>query len=200
MAKIDRQLDRVWGEGQVRIDWPADEEVDVDLVRLYLISEIDRHDYRIPVDLRGVQGAPEELIDLLVEMQRYARDQAKYLSISNSLPPMQEALHPRRRRAGRKQTSATTATDAGESARTVLDSQYKEEPYSIEESKVVRKPKKRKSSKTQRKRSHYLRLGGLILAVTGAIAVVEWYFIFHAKSDGVVVRKTFEGEDATDGP
>ena len=83
----------------------------------------------------------------------------------------------------------------------MLDSQYKDEPYSIEESKVVRKPKKkRKSSKKQRQRARYLRFGGVILAVTVAIGVIEWYVVFHAKTGGIILKKTFEGAESTDGP
>ena len=51
MSKLDRQLDDVFGEGRVEIYWPSDEEVDVELLRLQLISEIDAHAQRIPLDL-----------------------------------------------------------------------------------------------------------------------------------------------------
>jgi hypothetical protein len=54
LSKLDRQLNDVFRERRVDIHWPNDEEVDVDLLRLHLISEIDSHSQRIPLDLRGV--------------------------------------------------------------------------------------------------------------------------------------------------
>ena len=55
MAKIDRQLDQVYGEERVVIRWPANAEVDLNEIRDHLIRQIDDHVQRVPQDLRAVE-------------------------------------------------------------------------------------------------------------------------------------------------
>ena len=123
MSKLDRQLDQVSGEKKVAVVWPKDADVDVVRLRERLISEIDGHNHRIPLDLRGVHGAPPALVEILIDLQKYARSEGKLLSISYALPPMQDALNPRRRRKAGRPSEAIDEDgqpDASEVAKSLL--------------------------------------------------------------------------------
>ena len=65
MSKLDRQLNQASGESIVAINWPRGGLVNVDQLREQLVDEIDCHQYRVPIDLRGVHGAPDALIELV---------------------------------------------------------------------------------------------------------------------------------------
>ena len=77
MSRLDKQLDQLSGEKLVKVEWPDDETVDVPQLRANLIREIDSHSHRVPLDLRAVKGAPPDLVELLVDMRRYARSKSK---------------------------------------------------------------------------------------------------------------------------
>ncbi len=197
MSKLDRQLDDFFGERRVEIHWPSAEEVDVDLLRLHLISEIDSHSRRIPLDLRGVNGAPEELVDLLLDMQRYAMAQSKVLSISASLPPMQEALNPRRRRKARRPQQAIDedgARDASEVARSAIQSQASSEPSALlaYQAEVVAERRVRSRTRVRRTTKHYVRLMTAILLILAAILTFLWFFSFETKPVIYDNLKSFE--------
>jgi hypothetical protein len=173
-------LDEVLGEKRVEIHWPSDDEVDVDLLRLYLISEIDAHRQRIPLDLRGVHGSPERLVDLLIEMQRYAASRSKVLSISASLPAMQEALNPRRRRkAGRPQDAIdeTGARTASEVARSAIKSQP-QAPNALlaQNADVAAERRVRSGTRRSAKRvRRIIELASMVLIGVAAISSIYWF-------------------------
>ncbi len=202
MSKLERQLDDVFGEDRVEILWPSDEEVDVELLRLQLISEIDAHAHRIPLDLRGVRGAPEQLVDLLLEMQRYAMSQTKVLSISASLPPMQQALNPRRRRkAGRPQEAIDDqgARNASEVAKSAIRSRGgSEDPQTLLAVQADEKAETRVRSRTKPrfKWARYVALLAAILALFTAGLLVYWFYSYETKPLIYQNIKTFESTAA----
>lgn len=204
MSKLERQLDDVFGEERVEILWPSDDEVDVELLRLQLVSEIDAHAQRIPLDLRGVRGAPEQLVDLLLEMQRYAMSQTKVLSISASLPPMQEALNPRRRRkAGRPQKAIDErgTRDASEVARNAIRSRGSDDPQTLLAVQADEQAETRVRSRT-RPRIRLDRnavLVASILSLFTAGLLTYWFFTDETKPVIYENAKMFEGETETPG-
>ena len=206
MSKLDRQLDGVFGEERVEIFWPSDDEVDVDLLRLHLISRIDDHLRRVPLDLRGVNGAPDRLVDLLLELQRYAMSQGKVLSISASLPPMQEALNPRRRRkAGRPQEAIDEfgSRSASEVARTAINSQGSGDPNPLLVSKVDESAERRVGARTKvrRNKKDYLGLVTAIVGILAATLAFHWFWGFETEPLIYDNIKTFEnGTGATASP
>ena len=200
VAKLERQLDELYGERRVEIHWPSDDEVDVDLLRLHLISEIDSHTRRIPLDLRGVNGSPEELVELLLELQRYAMTQSKVLSISASLPPMQEALNPRRRRkAGRAQEAIHEdgARNASEVARSAINSHGNSEPnaYLAYQAEVVAERRVRSRTKPRRNLKRYLGHLIVIFGILTSLLVFHWFFNFQADPLIYDSVKSFENID-----
>lgn len=197
MAKLERQLDELYGESRVEIHWPSNDEVDVELLRLHLISEIDSHSRRIPLDLRGVNGSPEVLVDLLLEMQRYAMAQSKVLSISASLPPMQEALNPRRRRkAWRPQETIDQdgARNASEVARSAINSHGNSEPNALlaYQAEVVAERRVRSRTKTRRGLKRYLAFLLLIFSSLTLMLALHWFFSFETEPLIYDNVKTFE--------
>ena len=180
------------------IKWACDEAVDVAALREHLVAEIDDHQTRIPIDLRTVEGAPGELVDLLRECQIYARSQGKVLSISNALLPMQHALSGRRRR--NRKTEGKDA-DAGGSARSILDEHLaKENPaqYDISNAERIERPRKRRSkrhsSKQRPSARRYAILGGFILVSIAVIGVVIWHLSDTTETTILVPKKGFEAE------
>jgi hypothetical protein len=194
MSKLDRQLDDIWGEKRVDIHWPADQEIDVDLLRLQLISEIDAHRQRVPLDLRGVDGAPEALVALLVELQSYALSQSKVISISNILPPMQEALNPRRGRRSAESDVAKEGPTAGEVARSALNSRTPIDPvkYDLSAAKKIERRLKPRRKKVKRTRREYAIIATVILLILGITGLAEWYYVFAHQPVLKVPSKTFE--------
>ncbi len=197
MSKLDRQVDEFFGESRVQIHWPCDDEVDVELLRLHLISEIDAHQQRVPLDLRGVNGAPDALVDLLLEMQRYAMSQSKVLSISASLPPMQEALSPRR---GPKKKSEggdrqqATASDVAMS--TIKGQRGGGDPQLLmrADAPTQRQDLKRKRRNSAARWNSYLKIALAILFSTAGILVLAW--IFNYEEEPLIYRnvKNFESQ------
>lgn len=194
MSKLERQLDEVYGEERVTIAWPSDDEVDVDEIRAHLIREIDRHRQRVPLDLRGVNGAPESLIDLLLEAQLYAKEQDKVVAISYALPPMQDALQGRPRRSPAPLRKEKGEGDAGELAHSILKKQvYKSDPanYDLSNAEKIERSKRRRKPRSAWHR--YAILSSVILGGTAIIGAIEWYLIFHEQPKGVrIPTKAFE--------
>ena len=202
MSKLDRQLDDVFGEGRVEVFWPSDDEVDVELLRLQLISEIDAHAQRIPLDLRGVQGAPEQLVDLLLEMQRYAMSRSKVLSISASLPPMQEALNPRRRRkAGRPQEAIDDvgSRNASEVAKTAIRSRGGDDPHTLLAVQAEENAETRVRSRTS-PRFHLDRNVALLASILGLVTAGMLTYWFFTDEAAVIYQKAKTFESETESP
>jgi hypothetical protein len=204
VSKLERQLDDFFGEERVEILWPSDEEVDVELLRLQLISEIDAHTQRIPLDLRGVRGAPEQLVDLLLEMQRYAMSQSKVVSISASLPPMQEALNPRRRRkAGRPDEAIDEqgTRDASEVAKNAIRSRGGDDPQTLLAVQADEKAERRVRSRTtsHARLDRNVAILASILGLFTAGLVVYWFYTYETKPLIYQNIKTFENEPETPG-
>jgi hypothetical protein len=206
MSKLDRQLDEVYGEERVVIRWPRDEVVDVDEVRKLLISNIDSHAQRVPLDLRSVDGAPPALIDLLLECQVYARSQGKLLSISIALPPMQDALSGRRRKSARV-AQAEDKVDAGSSARKILSQQLdRNDPVGYDISKAEKLGRRKRSfgwslpGRTGKKRPPLRFSRKQVAVVAGAALAVlglEAFLIFHDPTIRVEIDpKSFERSGA----
>lgn len=198
MSKIDRQLDEIVGEERVRIDWPRGESVDADRVRNRIRYEIDCHERRIPLDLRGVHGAPQALVEILVESQQYARSKGKLLSISAAKPAMTEALQgtrPRPKQDDGQAVAEKESVDASKIAKGILDSRRPSESNpKIDLSKserIVRKPAQRGSSKFRR----YATMLAVVAVATSAIAAVECYFLFGEEPSVTVPKKTYESQD-----
>lgn len=203
MSKLDRHLDKLRGEGRVEIQIAAGEEIDVGRLHQLLRNEIDARQHRIPVDLRKVHGAPEALVDVLIESQKYARSQGKILSVSYALPPMQEALNPiRRRMAGKsaERLDGDAAADASQVAKELIDQCYSEEA-TYDTSKAEKIQRKKKPANTRSKGFDYLLLGSVILSVTMVIAAIEWAIVFNDQPDAVIIpAKTFESVGVRQGP
>ena len=175
MSKLDRQLDAIVGGERVEIRWPKEAEIDIDALTAELKSNIDNAAQRVSLDLRGVHGAPARLVDLLCEAQVYARENGKVLAISAALPAMETALNPRRRRkAGRSKEAIDkeSALDAGELAKSVLDSRFDQPEYDMSKAETIIRPKKIKKKTPL---THYIGLAGIIAVSLAVIGGVYYY-------------------------
>jgi hypothetical protein len=196
MSRLDRQIDRLSGEKLIRIDWPEDASVDLASLRRRLVREIDDHSHRIPLDLRGVKGAPPELVELLVDMRRYALSQSKILSTTWILPPLRQALEDGLHRpvgTRAKPSRDPDAEDASELARELLNGVERQQHYDLSKAQRIERRRRRKRHVRAGKRTS-VRLAGMILAGTVVLAGVEVYWLWQQDEAEIVVipEKGFE--------
>ena len=147
--------------------------------------------------LRTVNGAPDALVDLLLELQRYAMSRGKVLSISASLPPMQEALNPRRRRkAGRPQEAIDEegTGSASEVARSAINSHGPADPSALIGSQVEAAAERRIHSRTsvRRGKKEYLTALAAILVSLAAMMAIHWFWNTDTEPLIYSNLKTFE--------
>lgn len=189
MARLDRQLDKLSGEKLVRLHWPKDDSVDIEMLRAELVREINAHSHRVPLDLRGVKGAPEELVELLLDMDRYARTKDKILSLTWILPPLREALD---ERVGRcvKASRDANGEAASQKARELLNYSEKNKEYDLSHAEKIQRKDRPRLSKTAKRR--YVRLAAIVFASTLIIATIEIVFLFQQDTIVVVPEKGFE--------
>ena len=195
MSKLDRQLDAIHGAEPIVMTWSEEDDIAPEVIRSYLESQIDARGERIPLDLRGINGAPSEIVNLIKDAQRYARDQGKKLSVSHASLPMQEALIGHRRKPQQKPVVSERQSGAGDSAKSILDQTRKTEDksqYDISKAEKISRTK-RTVKKGPGKIQRYLLIGGLILIGTATVGAVEYFLIFNTTPDPInVPTKVFE--------
>ncbi|WP_147867248.1 hypothetical protein [Stieleria maiorica] len=189
MARLDKQLDRLSGEKVFRLHWPEDDSMDVELLRAEMVREINSHDHRIPLDLRSVKGAPAELVDLLVDMERYARSKSKILSMTWMLPPLRDAIDQRMGRQS-KSKSQRESDAASKTARDLLRHAEQKPGYDL--SKAEKLDRKKRAKRPKRGTRRYLSLVAIILVGAIVVAGVEGWIIMQQDETLVVPEKGFE--------
>ncbi|PAY19447.1 hypothetical protein CKO51_11335 [Rhodopirellula sp. SM50] len=189
MARLDRQLDKISGEKVVRLHWTDDDSMDIEMLRADIVHEINSHEHRIPLDLRGVKGAPSELVDLLLDMDRYARSKTKILSLTWMLPPLREAFD---RRLGRQRKSNSNGeTDAA--SKTACDLlKHAEEKKEYDLSKAEKLERKKRSQKSKAGKRNYLTLVAFILVGAIVVGVIEGFIIMQQEESLIIPEKGFE--------
>ncbi|WP_149499448.1 hypothetical protein [Roseiconus lacunae] len=195
MSRLDKQLDRLSGEEPVRIEWT--DESDLPRLRTLLINEVDRHIHRIPLDLRGIDGAPPELVELLLEIRRYAVSKSKILSMSWILPPMRDAIERKLHRPAGSVVAPSADPDseqASDLAKELLHGVEKSTEYDLSKAqKIQRRRAKRRSSAKKGLASRlvrYLIMASGIIACVAVISVV--YFFATSEPPKILDRKSFE--------
>ena len=195
MSRLDKQLDRLSGEKLVQVEWLHDDSVDVVGLREMLMKEIDAHSHRVPLDLRSVNGAPNELVELLFDMRRYAMSKSKILSTTYMLAPLREALDRRLSRpiGSRARPSADPENEmASDTAQELLRDVESKTEYDLSKAKKI----KRKRRRTHRQNERLLRLGVVVLAAATIIAAAEAIYLFQSGNDPIVIpRKGFEKQN-----
>jgi hypothetical protein len=195
MSRLDKQLDRLSGEKLIRIDWPDDGAVDAGELRRLLVREIDTHTHRIPLDLRGVKGAPEPLVEMLVDLRRYALSQNKILSTSWILPPLRDALDDRMHRpvGTRAKPSAAADTEAAsELADELLRGVEEKTQYDLSKAERIERKCLRRKRRQAWNGPRALRLAAVILAAAVAVIAIEWVLLSEEDAIVVVPEKGFE--------
>lgn len=189
MSKLDRHLDDIKGVKRVEIVWPMTEELYLQQLRTTLKREIDRHLDRVPLDLRKVTGAPDALIDLLLEMRECAESRGKQLVVTHAQLEMRESLTPRRHRVFRKSENPKSDADVSALAAKALETQPSpirqfrfDESESAEAERrleAVRKPKLSLAPQAKR----FLTLGVTILFGTSILVGGYWLYVFKLNPD-----------------
>ncbi|MEM0924617.1 MAG: hypothetical protein AAGJ83_01135 [Planctomycetota bacterium] len=194
MSRLDKQLANLSGETLIRVEWVDDSLVDPGELRTKLRKEIDAREHRIPLDLRRVRGAPEALVEILVDMRRYATSVGKQLSITGNLPELRDAIDERLHRpVGLSAKPSSSAEDgaAPELAKQVLQSAKKTtDEYDLSHATKIKRRKKRSS-----KRRRVKRLTALIAVSSLVVAVCVFVYIWYLEDETFIVeppRKGFE--------
>ncbi|OYP33797.1 hypothetical protein [Rhodopirellula sp. MGV] len=192
MSRLDKQLDRLSGTEPVCIEWGAD--ADLEQLRSLLVREIDRRTHRVPLDLRKVPDAPPELVELLVEMRRYALERSKILSMSWVLPPLRDAIERRIHQPIGTTVAPSADPDseqASDRAKELLNVVEKRSEYDLSKAEKIER-----SNRVYRKKglaSHvvrYLAMSGLIIA--GVAIISASYYFLTSEPPRILDRKTFE--------
>lgn len=194
MSRLDKQLDRLSGEKLIRIDWPDDDSVDIGELRRRLVREIDEHTQRIPLDLREVKGAPEALVELLVDMRRYAASHSKILSTTWVLPPLRRALEDRWHRpigSSVKPSADPEAEAAAKLADACLRGADKKTEYDLSNAERIERKRQKKASRAPAKQ-RWWRLLAVIVVASLAVAAIEFVVLFQQDEIVVVPEKGFE--------
>lgn len=196
MSRLEKQLDRVSNEQLVWVDWPEKGSVDLEVIRATLVQEINSHRERIPLDLRGVKGAPPELVGLLVDMRRYAVSKSKTLSIARVLPPLRDALEARENRGkGRRVAPSADPNQeaASDKAKAALASSSAEKEFDPATVEVIKKHKSKPATKKRgKKKSNFAKIGAVIFGATLLIVAVEAIVLFQQEESIVLPEKGFE--------
>lgn len=212
MSKLDRQLDEISGESKVYLSCLRGETIDINAIRSLLRQEIDGHRQRIPLDLRGVHGAPPELVTLIHEAQRYAEFQEKVLSISSMLSPMQAALGIQRDAvtqekqtltAGRGESEPYSEHDAGKHAENALKlshsirsdaqqiSSKAQKPFAKSKAAGSKNPGSKNPGSKNRTRN-LIQLIAILVVGLAIVGVVEYHFVFQQSTPVIVPIKIYE--------
>ena len=194
MSRLDKQLDEISGEQMVKVIWPSDADVDTDAMRSQLIREIDAHRERIPLDLREVEGAPDELVELIHDMRRYALSKSKVLSTSRILPPLRKALEARARRPLGRSVAPSSSDKSGQTSDFVNDLlKESQKKYDLSTAEKIERKKKSKKPKAP-DRYRYWKLGGVVLLATLLVAAAEAYYVLVVDNETPVImpEKNYE--------
>ncbi|QEG41483.1 hypothetical protein UC8_35060 [Roseimaritima ulvae] len=201
MSKFDKQIAHLSGERTVAIEWRRGAEPDGQQLREMILGEIDAHQQIVPLDLRGVEGAPQELVELLLDCQSYAKTKEKSLRIMSALQPMRAALHPSRRypkhRAKESPFESLKSADASQFAQTVLQAQHQEKHYDVSRAQKVTKAREKKQTKDKarpaRTWKYYATLTLTVMVASCMIGAVEWVIVFAEEQTAPKVQaKSFE--------
>ena len=180
MSKLDKQLAIASGAQPIEVRWT--EETDVSELRRQLIQAIDKHTDWVPLDLRSVHGAPPELVELLVDMRRYAISKSKKLSLTWILPPLRDAYEKRMHQPVGTSVAPSSDPDqeqASELAKDLLNGVEKKPEYDLSKAeKIERKRKLKSKSKGDPLPPpvRYLLMSGFVILSVCAIGVVHYFF------------------------
>jgi hypothetical protein len=122
MSKLDRQIDQAAANPLLKIIYREFDDVDTAAIRKQLFDSIAAAESRVPLDCRDVDGAPDELVDLLLEANEVAKGCRKRLILSYASDELRQALRPGVHRRGVRDTRLPSvrvdaATAAAESLR-----------------------------------------------------------------------------------
>ena len=120
MSKLEREVDQLAGEHTVEVQWPLTEATLREYTWNLLKAEVDQHQFRVPLDLRKVQGCPAVFVDLLHDLNDYAESAGKHLIIAHALPEMRLALSPASKPSGKRNANSGDEGTAGDVAWEVL--------------------------------------------------------------------------------
>lgn len=188
MARLDKQLDKLSGERLVKLHWPEDGSIDIEMLRADLVREINTHEHRVPLDLRSVKGAPEDLVELLVDMERYARSKSKIMSMTWILPPLRDAIDVR---AGRRSAPSNNEEHlASKKAREILNGNEKKAEYNVQSARKVERRKQPKKSKATNLK--LLQLVALTLVGTLVVVGLMFYVLWESPSIVIDTEKIYE--------
>ncbi|MEM6470418.1 MAG: hypothetical protein AAF802_12750 [Planctomycetota bacterium] len=200
MSRLEKQIASASGEKAVRIEWPNDDVVDTGAIRKMLKKEIDSHERLIPLDLRGVRGAPDRLVEILVDMRCYAVSVNKSLSMPWILPELRIAIDERLSRpvgSSAQPSCKNVQENASERAEEILRDAGKkgDSPYDMAHAKKIDRPEKKRVAKPLTKRKRYMQLGFVVFIGTALVICAGASLLFQIEDQTVIIevpRKGFE--------
>lgn len=189
LSKLEREVDKLAGERSVTVEWPLSEKTLREYTWRLLKQEVDEHQFRVPLDLRKVQGVPVGFVELLQDLQEYAESAGKHVIIAHALPEMRLAISPASQPAGKRNAAAEeTAGDAAwESLRENLSrdlaatraSASEPQRHSAARTSRSGNADSPKQTRTSLPRARWVQLAMAILAGTLLAGALEWAVLVY---------------------
>jgi hypothetical protein len=204
MSKLDRQLDELRSVKPLVIVWHAFDDVDVLSLERQIRSAVLVADYRVPVDCRNVDGVPNELVDLLVRSNIFAREHGKQVTLAFASDELRAALRPGVHH--RNTVSHELGVDAANAAAESLRDRLASKPMADAKQSVLITSVTLPSKKRRFGSKRLLKLVGIVLVGATFIGGLEWYLIFN-ENDTINISqfaelpqqqkiKTFENQES----
>ncbi len=181
MSKLDRQLDQANAIQPIKIVWRDFEDVDATEIGNRLRMAITGNQSRVPLDCRDVDGAPNELVELLLDANDLAKERGKQVTLAFASDELRHALRPGvHRRAARP--SANGGANRSDAASAAANSLHERTASYTNPSAPLPASVAGYSSGRANKPKPSYRLAKLIGAVVvggAAIGGLEYYLVFN---------------------
>ncbi len=193
MSKLDRQIDEANAVAPLKIVWHAFDDVDADVLRQQLRTAILSADRRVPLDCRDVDGAPDELVEILLNANDYAKERSKQVTLSFASDELRQALRPGvHRRTSRDPGLVGKRVDAASAAAESLHERVSS--YTQPEAKPTAKLSIAPSGKSK-DRFRLVKLASLVLLGAAFLGGLEWYLVFN-EEETIDISQYVENQQA----
>jgi len=92
MSKLDKPAHQYEANACLKVVWLAFDDVDANALRQKLRNAIQQAENRVRLDCREVDGAPNELIDILHEANEFAKCSGKQIALTFASDLLRHAL------------------------------------------------------------------------------------------------------------
>ena len=201
MSKLDRQTDQASAIAPIKVVWRAFDDVDAASLKQKLRSAVLKAENRVPLDCRDVDGAPLELIEILLDENEFAKGLGRQITLSFASDELRHALRPGVHRRPTSFSGGAKTIDAATAAASSLNQRLA--THTVAKNISLPAPMIVVPKLPPKKVMRWIKIGAIVLVSTVFVGGLEYYLIFTNDESinisqfiekGVIVpTKTFEG-------